>query len=715
MRGVSERLGGRVGTPLPRLPAMERRRPDPELDRPASQPVHEVRALHDVRIPVSDGLELSANLWLPVPRPDAPEERFPAILEMIPYRKDDWRAASDQGRGEWLAARGYALCRLDVRGTGSSPGIALDEYTARETQDGCETVGWLAAQPWCSGDVGMWGISYGGFTSIQVAKLRPPALKAIVPMMATDDRYTDDVHYIGGCVTVSELSQYAVSMVGMNALPPRAEYRGAAWADEWRDRLERTPVWLFEWLRQQHDGPYWRQGSLAPDYGAIEAAIFSIGGWMDSYVDPVLRMHERCAAPRRSLIGNWVHSFPDDAYPGPNLDWLNEMVRFFDHWLKGIDNGVMAEPGFVAFRREYAPPEPFPRAWPGEWLALPTWPPADATERVLHLRPGELPLHGGLDDDPPAEAAVERFRHRPTTGTRASLSWGAGSAPNGLARDLRPEESLIPTFTSAPLDAPLDVVGFAAAQLAWESSAPVATAVVRLMDVAPDGTPAQVTAGILNLTHRDSHATPVPLEPGTVHRVRVPLRATAYRFLPGHRIRLSVASSYWPVIWPSPYAAEYALHLGGETGSRLVLPVLPAGAATLPLPPFKTSPAGVRDLGEYREEPPTWRVIDDVLGGSVTVVSSECGESVLPDGQTTLYTGERLEMTARDDDPAHARMDNEVVYRLRDGDTEIRVDASGTVSSTQTDFQMSVGLRVTFDGEPFFERDWLETIPRRLV
>src|SRR4249920_483236 len=237
-------------------------------DRPASQPVHDVTVELDVRIPMDNGLELSANLWRPVPRRDRPDERCPVILEVIPYRKDDWRRAGDESRGRWLAARGFVLCRVDVRGTGSSPGIAEDEYTARETQDGYDAVEWLAAQPWSNGNVGMWGISYGGFTAIQVAKLRPPHLRAIVPMYASDDRYTDDVHYVGGCVTVSELSQYAVSMVGMNALPARPAFRGDDWLDEWRDRLERTPVWLFEWLRQQHDGPYWRQGSLAPEYDA---------------------------------------------------------------------------------------------------------------------------------------------------------------------------------------------------------------------------------------------------------------------------------------------------------------------------------------------------------------------------------------------------------------------------------------------------------------
>jgi len=690
---------------------------DRPVERPASPPVHGVAALRDVRIPVSDGLELSANLWLPEPGPNEGTRTFPAILEMIPYRKDDWRAASDESRGEWLAARGFALCRLDVRGTGSSPGIALDEYTARETQDGYETVEWLAAQPWCNGKVGMWGISYGGFTSIQVAKLRPPHLAAIVPMYATDDRYTDDVHYIGGCVTASELSQYAVSMVGMNALPAKAEFRGAAWADEWRERLEQTPIWLFEWLRQQHDGPYWRQGSLAPDYGAIEVPMLLFGGWMDSYVDPVLRMMERCTAPRRAIVGNWVHDLPDDAYPGPRIDWLHEMVRFFDRWLKGIDNGIDDEPAFTVFRHEFAEPEPFPESWPGRWLAFGSWPIPGAAERAFHLTPGELPLVGGLASERPGAASQMAFRHRPTAGTGGSLSWGAGSAPNGLARDLRPEEALHPTFTSEPLDEPLDILGVAVAVLAWESSVPVATAVVRLADVGPDGTSAQVTAGILNLTHRASHASPAPLDAGVVTEVRVPFRSTAHRFLAGHRIRVSVATAAWPIIWPSPEPADHALHLGGPNGSRLVLPSIPldGGADAVPPVAFETSPAGLREAGSYRGDAPSWQVIQDVVDGSVTVSSSEFGVSTLPDGRTTLATGERLEMTARDADPAHARMHNEVVYRLREAGSEILVEASGTTRSTATDFHMNVGLRVTLDGAPFFERGWLETIPRRLV
>ena len=671
-----------------------------------SRAVHQVERRLDVRIPVRDGLELSANLWLPVSAEGA-GHRHPALLEMIPYRKDDWRANGDEVRGRWLAARGYALCRLDVRGTGSSPGIALDEYTAQETLDGFDAVEWLAAQPWCNGNVGMWGISYGGFTAIQVAALRPPALKAIVPMYATDDRYTDDVHYVGGVPTASELTQYAVAMVANNALPPRPSYRGDGWQDEWRDRIERTPIWLVEWLRRQHDGAYWRQGSLAPDYGRIEAAILMFGGWMDSYVDPVFRMLERCTAPRRAIVGNWTHEFPDDGYPGPNIDWLHETVRFLDHWLKGVPNGVMDEPALTWYHREWAPPDPFPRSWPGSWRANTAWPIAGAGRLELALTGG-----GRLADEPEPEPTVDRLVHRATVGTRGALSWGAGGRPNGLARDLRPDDSLVPTYTSEPLDAPVDVLGGPVVALVWRSPVPVATAVVRLQDIAPDGTPIQVTAGIFNLTHRTGHDRPKPLPMGEAVVVDVPMRSCGYRFLPGHRIRLSVASAAWPVIWPSPASAVFELLLDGR--ARLVLPTVPSEGSA-PVPAFReTPPDDLTSVGGGSEDEPVWQVVEDVIAGSVTVRSFEGGESVTEDG-TRLYGSEGHDMTASDTDPSVARMASEVRYRLEQDGHVVTADADAEMSSTATDFGLRGELRVTLDGEPFATRTWDETIPRDLA
>ena len=700
---------------------------DPSAARPASPPRHTVQVAWDVRIPARDSVELSANLWRPVPvaeDPDEPGERFPVIVEMIPYGKDNWRRDTDDGRGRWLAARGYAYCRVDVRGTGSSGGIALDEYTADETRDGYDAVEWAGTQPWSSGAVAMWGISYGAFTAIQVAALRPPHLRAIVPCMGTDDRYVDDIHYRGGCVTVSELSQYAVSQMAMNAMPPDAAFRGDGWLDAWRARLDATPPWLLTWLRHQTDGPYWRRGSLAPGYDAIEVPIYSLGGWMDSYVDPAFRMQAYCTAPTRTLVGNWVHGWPGDAPPGPSIDDLHELIRFLDHHLRGIDNGAEAEPPLVWFEREYAPPDPFPATLPGRWRAAAAYPHPAVRATAWRFGGGQLPLVGRLlvDGDPGAPeagvaAGVDEYEHRPTTGTRSSLSWGAGGPPNGLARDLRPDESAGPTYTSPELAGAVEILGVPEVILHLAVSAPIATAVVRLTDVAPDGTSYQVSTGVLNLTHRHSSVDPSPLIPGTVEEIHIPLRTAGYRFLPGHRIRVSVASSYWPVLWPSPYPAAFSLQRGPATPSRLILPVVPAagGPGDLPLPAFKTTPADVPDGGGPGEDDsPIWRIDEDVLAGTTTVTIHDGGGWHLADGRY-LYAAETLTMTASDRDPGTATMDADVVYRWHEVANRIEIRARSVQVSTTMDFDLDVDLQVDLDGERFFERRWQERIPRHLV
>ncbi len=690
---------------------------DAALGRPASQPSHDVDTTWDARIPSRDGIDLSANLWRPRAIDGGPD-RFPAILEMIPYGKDNWRRNTDIARGTYFARRGYVLCRVDVRGTGSSEGIAVDEYTEAETLDGYDAVEWLAAQPWCDGSVGMWGISYGAFTSIQVAKLRPPHLRAIVPVQGTDDRYLTDVHYLGGCVTASELSQYAVSQVGMNAMPPDPAFRGTGWKDEWLARLEATPPWLIEWLRRQHDGPYWRQGSLAPDYDAIEAAILNVGGWMDSYVDAALRMQAACRAPSRTLIGNWVHGWPSSAIPGPNVDELHEVVRFFDHWLKGLPNGSETEPAVTWFEREYADPQPFPVELPGRWRAATAYPHPSTVEREWYLSVGAWPLVGSLGTAPSAGPdGVDRYPHRATVGTQAALSWGAGGEPNGLGRDLRPDESLGPTYTSAPLVDPVEILGVPAVVLHLAASAPVATAVVRLTDVAPDGTSAQVTAGVLNLTHRESHEDPRPMLPDRIETIRIALRPAGYRWLPGHRIRLSVASSSWPVIWPSPSACDFALYHGPATPSRLILPVIPpaGGAGDAAVPLFKSTPPELPEVGgDGRTDPPAWQITTDVLAGTVTVSVHDGGEDVLEDGRR-LYAAETLAMTASDADPAHASLEADVVYRWQEHAFQTEIRAHSRQTSDAGAFDLSVELEVDIDGDPFFRRDWQERIERRLV
>jgi putative CocE/NonD family hydrolase len=660
----------------------------------------------DVRVPSRDGLTLSVSLFLP----RGASEPLPAILNTDPYRKDDWSAGWDLSLAAYLGERGYAYCRLDVRGTGSSDGVAMDEYTEAETLDGHDTVEWLAAQPWCSGEIGMWGLSYGGFTSIQVAATRPPHLRAIVPIQATDNRYTDDVHYVGGAMTVSELAQYAVSQVAMNALPALPSAWGDRWLERWRERLDATPVWLFEWARQQRDGPYWRRGSLSPDYDRIEAAVLQLGGWMDEYVDAALRIQARCtnAAGLRTIVGPWVHGLPHRAYPAPNIDWLHESIRWFDHWLKGVDNGVEAEPPLTWLHRDPTPPERFPATLNGRWLATARWP-ADQRLRVFQLGSGELANEAG-------DAGIDSFAHRPTAGARGgSLCWGAGHPPNGLAADLRLEDGAGPVYTSEPLEEALDILGVPVAILHVAATEPVAHVVVRLGDVSPDGPVEEVCEGILNLTHRDSHTEATPLEPGRRYEIRVPLRAAGYRFPPGHRVQLRVSSAHWPVIWPSPGAGQLSIHFGPEAPSRLELPLAPTGAELAAPPRFRLDAPALVDVGSDSTEASRWETAENADAGTVSIRTHEGETSTLPDGASTIYVGETLEMTALDREPGAGRFENDCEYRLERDGRRIRVTTDGSIVTSASSFDMRVGLRVELDGEPFFERDWHEEIGRDLL
>ena len=226
-----------------------------------------------VFITVEDGTRLAATLYLP----DG-EGPWPAILEALPYRKDD---ITESYRPEYERLRdeaGYVVCRVDVRGTGSSEGIAIDEYPAQEQRDLCDVIAWLASQPWSTGAVGMYGTSYSGFNSIQVAMERPPALRAIIPIFATDDRYADDVHYFGGVLKALDTVDYPAYMTAMNALPPVPALAGADWRERWRERVMGSEPWVIRWLEHQRAGTYWRHGSLRPHYDAIDAATMIIAG-----------------------------------------------------------------------------------------------------------------------------------------------------------------------------------------------------------------------------------------------------------------------------------------------------------------------------------------------------------------------------------------------------------------------------------------------------
>src|SRR3954453_14578403 len=321
-------------------------------------------------IPLSDGTRLAARLWLP------DEEPVPAILEYLPYRKGDAFAARDNRHHTYFAEHGFAGVRVDLRGSGDSDGLLEDEYLPQEQQDALEVIAWLAAQPWCSGTVGVIGISWGGFNGLQVAARRPPALKAVVTMCSTEDRYADDVHYAGGCVLGVDMLQWAATMLTLCAMPPDPAAVGHGWRATWLDRLDRAVPMVEAWLAHQRRDAYWRHGSGCEDYAAIEAPVYAVGGWADGYSNAVPRLLEGLPGPCKGLIGPWSHMFPQDGEPGPTIGFLQECVRWFDQHLKGIDTGIMQEPKLLAWMQDVVPPAGHHAVRPGPWVAEPAWPPA---------------------------------------------------------------------------------------------------------------------------------------------------------------------------------------------------------------------------------------------------------------------------------------------------------------------------------------------------
>ena len=324
-----------------------------------------VRTIEQTWITLRDGTRLSARIWLPE---DAEQDPVPAIFELLPYRLNDGTAPRDSRHFPYLAGHGYACVRVDQRGTGESDGVMLDEYLPQEQADGCEVIEWIAAQPWCTGAVGMVGISWSGFNSLQIAAHRPPALKAIVTLCSTDDRYADDVHYDGGCVS-SDMAQWAASMFMWNARPPDPAIVGERWRDMWIERMEGAPSFIDPWMTHQRRDDYWKQGSVCEDFSRIEAAVYAVGGWADGYTNAIPRMLEGLPGPRKGLIGPWAHAWPQAGPPEPTIGFLQEVIRWFDHWLKGEQNGIMDEPMLRAWIQEPLPPRTCYTEIPGRWIA----------------------------------------------------------------------------------------------------------------------------------------------------------------------------------------------------------------------------------------------------------------------------------------------------------------------------------------------------------
>jgi putative CocE/NonD family hydrolase len=645
-------------------------------------------------IPMKDGTRLAVNLYMPEGANSA--DKFPAILEYLPYRKDDWTLERDWKLHSYFVRRGYVSARVDIRGTGASEGAPPDrEYSDQEQQDGLEVIAWLARQSWSNGNVGMMGISWGGFNAIQLARLHPPALKAIIAVCATEELFHDDIHYVDGMMHVDEFEPAMDLELGITRAPdfPTDEKSLAP-------RFDSSP-WFLLYLRQQRDGPFWSRASVAPDhYADYTVPSFMVGGFLDGYRDSLARFFEKSKAPMKALLGPWNHSFPHDAEPGPAIEWRDEATRWWDYWLKGKQNRIMDEPRFEVYMRRPYPADPNIKEIPGEWRAEKSWPPAGLTKEVFNLQ-SDHTLKSEL-----APAGIHHLKYVPSIGIEAGFWWG------DFTVDQRPLDAFSLVYDSPPVEQDTAIFGWPKAVLQVSSTAPLADWFVRLSDVAPDGSVTMITGAGQSGAQRDSAANPTDLEPGGTYSIPIELHLTSWIFPRGHKIRLAISNALWPMIWPTPFSMETLLFLGGAQPSRLELPIVPTESSARPhFPAIEDLPRleGISSTGDIWP-PKEWTITRDMMTGTTRVAWSGEDAGHYPWGKTKDY--EQMTYVVQDSDPAAST---------------VHADASTTVELPNRILIWSVGLdlrssaknfyyhferRLTENGALIRKKSWDETVPR---
>ncbi|MGK8464568.1 CocE/NonD family hydrolase [Nocardia cyriacigeorgica] len=673
---------------------------------------YRVREIENIFIPMRDGARLAARVW----RPDT-ETPLPAVLEYIPYRKRDLTRARDALNHPYLAGHGYVSVRVDLRGSGDSDGVLTDEYLPTEHQDACDVIEWLAAQPWCDGNVGMMGISWGGFNSLQVAAQRPPALKAVVSASATEDLYVDNMHYMGGCLLSDNLSEATV-MFAFNSLPPDPDIVGERWRAMWHERLAGSGLWIEQWLRHQHRDDYWKRASVNEDYGAVGCPVMVVGGWADGYTNAIFRLLEHLEVPRLGIIGPWGHKYPHLGIPGPAIGFLQELVRWWDHWLKGVDTGIMDEPMLRAWMQDSVSPQPSYDDRPGRWVGEPRWP-SDGIDRRSYV----LGRYTLAEAPAQVEARLLHVQSPLSVGMFAG-KWASYAATPDLPSDQREEDGGSLVFETEALDDHFEILGMPDLELEVAADRPNAMVAARLSDVAPNGEATRVTYGLLNLTHRDGSAAPRPLEPGQTYRVRVPLNGVAHSFPPGHRIRLSISSSYWPLAWPSPEPAMITVTAGR---SSLSLPHRPPRAEDAELRAFP-APEAAPPAATTRTQPGKhhWKVERDLATGVSTLeVENDQGVIRLDDTGTQVRRATTEWFSFRGNDVTSVRGETRTVRRFERGSWRTEVVTRTVLRCTSREFVLDARLDAyeidlsTVDprvvDQRVYSQNWHRRIPRDLV
>jgi uncharacterized protein len=626
-------------------------------------------------IMLADGTRIAATLWRP-----KTAERMPAVVEMIPYRRRDGTVFRDAELHPYLAGSGIASIRVDIRGTGDSDGELADEYLPQEQKDACEIIAWIAAQDWSNGNVGMTGISWGGFNSLQVAARRPPALKAIIPLCASDDRYADDIHYMGGAL-ITEQEMWSNFMLVKKAMPPDPQIVGSIWREMWRRRLDANRSLSEIWLTHQRRDAYWKQGSVCEDYGAIACAVFAICGWEDSYSNFVPRLLAGLKCPRLGLIGPWSHAFPNRGDPGPRIGYLQEALRWWKYWLAGEETGIMSEPQYRVWITGEERPRPYyVPDHAGTWAAEDLWPSPRIRDEVRFLNAAGLTTN-------PDQSGTRTVRSPATAGTDCGRWGGYGGTCPDMPIDQQREDAIGLCFDTEPLEQDTVILGAPVIDLEIQVDQPHVNLTARLCDVYPDGTSALMTYGVLNLSHRKSHEHPEPCPLG--ERFRVKLKFNDFgRVVPrGHHLRLALATQHWPIVWPQARLTTLTVHLGS---SAISLPIRPPNMKdrTVRFEPAEIAPpvlATELAAGGHKRT-----ITDDARSGIRTItLSSDHGRHSIDDRGITMSSRSCDEFAIHPDDPIGAKLVSQYHWAIKSGEADTEASSRTELTADQTHFHLT--------------------------
>ena len=659
-----------------------------------------VKETENLFIPLKDGTKLAARLWLPT---DAVKNKVPALLEYLPYRKRDGTTTRDALTHPYMAGHGYGSIRVDMRGNGDSDGLMRDEYTQQELDDGLEVIEWLSKQKWCDGKVGMFGISWGGFNALQIAALRPPALKAIVTICSTDDRYEDDIHYKGGTVLNENLG-WAATMLAYSSKSPDPEIVGAKWKKMWLNRLENEPFLLIDWLKHPHRDGYWKHGSVCEDYLKIQVPVLAVGGWNDAYSNAIPRLMKGLRVPRKAIIGPWAHKYPHFAVPNPNIGFLQEMLRWWDFHIKGINTGVTDDPDYRIYIMDAYKPGAFPDEIKGRWVPESYWGFGNIETKTWSLSSKGISSSAGKEE----AFTLTSPQNIGFDGGEYCIIWLGDDFPGNQFRD---DEGSI-TFDSPPLMDDLEVVGQPMLELSFSVDKPVAHIAIRLNDVWPTGEVSRITYHLQNLCMRESREYPTPLEPGKRYKMKIKMDDIAWKVPKGHRLRVSISTSYFPMMWPAPEPVKLTVYAGAST---IAVPVRKKNLTDKTVV-FADPEAATPVAQKVVKKPSHKRVtsMDQKTGLTKLEIVDDFGvQELKPHGLIVSSVG-RETYTIDASDPLSAKMETHWTEGMTRGKWEVRTETWGRMTATKTHWVVWAKIEAYEGKKRLFVKEFNEQIERRL-